>query len=139
MAEKDEIEEISQEEKKKKHVILIVDDEPDILNLTEKFLKLGDFDTITSANAKEALRVLEERYTEISLILLDVMMPGKSGMDVLRQIKGEKRYDHILVVLFTVKSFNEDLQKGKRLGADGYITKPFSGKELLKCIQEMLE
>jgi len=139
MAEKDEIEEISQEEEKKKHVILIVDDEPDILNLTEKFLKLGDFDTITSANAKEALRVLEERYTDISLILLDVMMPGKSGMDVLRQIKGERRYNHILVVLFTVKSFNEDVQKGKRLGADGYITKPFSGKELLKSVQGMLE
>lgn len=139
MAEKDEIEEISQGEEKKKHVILIVDDEPDILNLTEKFLKLGDFDTITSANAKEALRVLEERYTDISLILLDVMMPGKSGMDVLRQIKGERRYNHILVVLFTVKSFNEDVQKGKRLGADGYITKPFSGKELLKSVQGMLE
>ncbi|MHA2474825.1 MAG: response regulator, partial [Promethearchaeota archaeon] len=134
MAEKDEIEEISQEEEKKKHLILIVDDEPDILNLTEKFLKLGDFDTITSANAKEALRVLEERYTEISLILLDVMMPGKSGMDVLRQIKGERRYDHIDVVLFTVKSFVEDIQKGKRLGADDYIVKPFSGKDLLKRV-----
>ncbi len=139
MAEKDEIEEISQEEEKKKHLILIVDDEPDILNLTEKFLKLGDFDTITSANAKEALRVLEERYTEISLILLDVMMPGKSGMDVLRQIKGERRYDHIDVVLFTVKSFVEDIQKGKRLGADDYIVKPFSGKDLLKRVRDRLE
>jgi DNA-binding response OmpR family regulator len=139
MAEKDEIEEISQEEKKNKHLILIVDDEPDILNLTEKFLKLGDFATITSANAKDAFRILEERYTEISLILLDVMMPGKSGMDVLREIKGERRYDHILVVLFTVKSFPEDIQKGKRLGADGFVPKPFSGKELLKYIQGMLE
>jgi DNA-binding response OmpR family regulator len=139
MAEKNDIEEISQEEEIKKHLILIVDDEPDILNLTEKFLRLGDFDTLTSANAKEALRVLEERYNDISLILLDVMMPGKSGMDVLRQIKGERRYDNILVVLFTVKSFNEDIQKGKRLGADGYITKPFSGKELLKMVQGMLE
>jgi DNA-binding response OmpR family regulator len=139
MIEKDKIEEISQEEEKKKHLILIVDDEPDILNLTEKFLKLGDFDTITSENAKEALRVLEERYTDISLILLDVMMPGKSGMEVLRQIKGERRYDHIHVVLFTVKSFVEDIQKGKRLGADDYIVKPFSGKDLLKRVQAKLQ
>jgi DNA-binding response OmpR family regulator len=120
-------------------VILVVDDEPDILNLTDKFLKMGNFETITSANAKEAMREVENHYNDISLILLDVMMPGKSGMDVLRQIKEEERYKHILVVLFTVKSFAEDIQKGKRLGADGYITKPFSGKDLLKYVQDMLK
>ncbi|MBY8990160.1 MAG: response regulator [Candidatus Lokiarchaeota archaeon] len=123
----------------KRHLILIVDDEPDILNLTEKFLKLDpNFDTITSANAKEAMSVLEERYHDISLILLDVMMPGRSGMDVLRQIKAEERYNHIKVILFTVKSFNEDIQKGNALGADGYIIKPFSGKDLLKFVQDKL-
>ena len=119
--------------------ILIVDDEPDILNLTQKFLKMGNFDTLTSSNAKEAMREVESHYEDISLILLDVMMPGKSGMDVLRQIKEEERFKHILVVLFTVKSFAEDIQKGKRLGADGYITKPFSGKDLLKYVQDMLK
>ncbi|MBA7693718.1 Response regulator SaeR [subsurface metagenome] len=123
----------------KKHVILVVDDEPDILNLTEKFLKLGNFDTLTSANAKEAMQVVEERCNDISLMLLDVMMPGRSGMDVLRQIKAEERYKHILVVLFTVKSFNEDIQKGQALGADGYIVKPFSGKDLLKYVQDKLQ
>ena len=119
--------------------ILIVDNEPDILNLTQKFLKMGDFDTLTSSNAKEAMREVESHYEDIALILLDVMMPGKSGMDVLRQIKEEERFKHILVVLFTVKSFAEDIQKGKRLGADGYITKPFSGKDLLKYVQDMLK
>ena len=118
--------------------ISIVDDEPDILNLTQKFLKMGNFDTITSSNAKEAMKEVESHYDDIALILLDVMMPGKSGMDVLRQIKEEDRFKHILVVLFTVKSFAEDIQKGKRLGADGYITKPFSGKDLLKYVQELL-
>ena len=123
----------------KRHRILIVDDEPDILNLTEKFLKLDtNFDTITCANAKEAMSVLEERYHDISLILLDVMMPGRSGMDVLRQIKAEERFNHILVVLCTVKSFNEDIQKGHTLGADGYIVKPFSGKDLLRYVQDLL-
>ncbi|KKK42103.1 MAG: Signal transduction response regulator [Candidatus Lokiarchaeum sp. GC14_75] len=119
-------------------VILVVDDEPDILNLTQKFLKIGNFDTITSSNAKEAMIEVESRYNEIALILLDIMMPGRSGMDVLRQIKEDNRFKHILVVLFTVKSFAEDIQKGKRLGADGYITKPFSGKELLKYVQNLL-
>ena len=124
---------------KSKKTILIVDDEPDIVNLTEKFLKLGDFDTITSNNAKEAMKMVEENYDKIALILLDIMMPGRSGYSVLEEVKNNEMYKHILVVLFTVKSFNEDVQKGKKLGADAYITKPFSGKELLSRIKEILE
>jgi len=121
-----------------KNTILIVDDEPDIVNLTEKFLKLGDFDTITCNNGREAMEIVKERYNDIALILLDIMMPGTSGYSVLKEIKTIDKYSHILVVLFTVKSFNEDIQKGKKLGADGYLTKPFSGKDLLKYVKEML-
>jgi len=122
-----------------KRTILIVDDEPDIVNLTEKFLNLGKFNTITCSNGKEAMKVIEEKHEEIALILLDIMMPGKSGYSVLEEIKSDARYKHIIVILFTVKSFNEDIQKGKELGADGYLTKPFSGKQLLKFIQAQLE
>jgi DNA-binding response OmpR family regulator len=122
-----------------KNTILIVDDEPDIVNLTEKFLKLGEFDTITSNNAKEAMKMVEENYDKIALILLDIMMPGRSGYSVLEEIKNNEKYKDILVVLFTVKSFNEDVQKGKNLGADDYIVKPFSGKDLLRRIKDILE
>jgi len=122
-----------------KNTILIVDDEPDIVNLTEKFLKLGEFDTITSNNAKEAMKMVEENYDRIALILLDIMMPGRSGYSVLEEIKNNEKYKDILVVLFTVKSFNEDVQKGKNLGADDYIVKPFSGKDLLKRIKDILD
>jgi len=121
-----------------KRTILIVDDEPDIVNLTEKFLNLGKFTTITCSNGKEAMKVIEEKHEEIALILLDIMMPGKSGYSVLEEIKSDDRYKDIIVILFTVKSFNEDIQKGKKLGADGYLTKPFSGKQLLKYIQDQL-
>ena len=121
-----------------KNTILIVDDEPDIVNLTEKFLKLGDFETLTCANGRDALEIIEEKYDEIALVLLDIMMPGTSGYSVLQRIKENEKYKHILVILFTVKSFNEDIQKGKKLGADGYLTKPFSGKELLKYVQDKL-
>ena len=124
---------------KVKNTILIVDDEPDIVNLTQKFLQLGDFETITSNNAKEAMKMVEENYDKIALILLDIMMPGRSGYSVLEEVKNNEMYKDILVVLFTVKSFNEDVQKGKKLGADAYITKPFSGKELLSRIKEILE
>ena len=140
MSDKNISEDENSKGQNKRHLILIVDDEPDILNLTEKFLKLDpNFDTITCANAKEAMSILEEHCHDISLILLDVMMPGRSGMDVLRQIKADERFNHIQVVLFTVKSFNEDIQKGQALGADGYIVKPFSGKDLLKYVQDKLQ
>ena len=119
--------------------ILIVDDEPDIVNLTEKFLKLEGLKTITCSNGKEAMEIIEKRHEEIALILLDIMMPGKSGYTVLEEIKENHTYDLIKVVLFTVKSFNEDVQKGKQLGADGYLTKPFAGKDLVKSIREFLK
>jgi len=121
-----------------KEIILVVDDEPDILNLTKKFLELGDFNTITCSNGKEAMKIIKDRSNDIALILLDIMMPGMSGYQVLETIKTDDDLKDIVVVLFTVKSFNEDIQKGKRLGADYYITKPFSGKELLKKIKEIL-
>ena len=121
-----------------KKTILIVDDEPDIVNLTEKFLKLGDFNTITCNNGRDAMEIVKESYEKIDLILLDVMMPGTSGYSVLKEIKTNEKYKDIDVVLFTVKSFNEDIQKGKKLGADGYLMKPFSGKDLLKFVKEKL-
>jgi DNA-binding response OmpR family regulator len=119
--------------------ILIVDDEPDIVFVTERFLKVGGYKTLTCNNGKEALKLIEDRYDEITLTLLDVMMPGVSGFDVLRTIKNDDRYKTIKVVLFTVKSFKEDVQKGTNLGADGYITKPFKGEDLLDYVKKLLD
>ena len=65
-------------------------------------------------------------------------MPGLSGFEVLRNIRSKEDYKDIRVVLFTVKSFKEDIEKGKELGADGYITKPFSGNELRDYIKKVL-
>jgi len=121
-------------EKKKK--ILIVDDESDIVNLTDKFLKLEDFETITCESGKEALDIVDKMHKDIALILLDIMMPGMSGYSVLQEIKA--KYPQILVVLFTVKNFNEDIIKGKELGADGYLVKAISGKELLDYVKGIL-
>ena len=119
--------------------ILICDDEPDIVSLVQKFLQLDNYKTFTCNNGKEALKVLEEKYDEIILILLDVMMPGGfSGFEVLRTIKSKDSYNNIKVILFTVKSFKEDIEKGNELGADGYVTKPFSGNELRSYIKEVL-
>jgi len=121
-----------------KNSILICDDEPDIVSLVQRFLQIDDFDILTCSNGKEALKSLEEKYNEIVLILLDVMMPGMSGFEVLRTIKSKETYKEIKVILFTVKSFKEDKEKGNDLGADGYITKPFSGNELRDYVKKIL-
>jgi DNA-binding response OmpR family regulator len=122
-----------------KNSILICDDEPDIVSLVQRFLQLDGFKTVTCSNGKEALKYLEEKFGEIVLILLDVMMPGMSGFEVLRTIKSKDTYKDIKVILFTVKSFKEDKEKGNDLGADGYITKPFSGNELRDYVKNVLK
>ncbi len=118
--------------------ILIVDDEPDITTLTSQVLHLGGFNTISCNNGSEALKILEEKCDGIALILLDIMMPGKSGFEILSEIKSNKRFDNIKVILFTVKAFQEDIKRGKSLGADAYLTKPFSINHLLEFIKNLL-
>jgi len=122
----------------RKKNILIVDDEPDIVHLVEEFLKLENYNTITCQNGRDALDIIEKSYEDIALVLLDIMMPEMSGYTVLKQIKSNPKYKHILVVLLTVKNFNEDIIKGKRLGADGYLVKVISGKVLLNYVKEIL-
>ena len=118
--------------------ILIVDDEEDITNLTEKFLQLGKYETITCSNGSDALNIIEDKHEDIALILLDIMLPGgKNGYEILTEIK--TRYPKILVVLFSVKNFFEDIQKGKELGADGYLVKAISGNEITAYVKEILE
>ncbi len=117
--------------------ILIVDDEEDITHLTEKFLQLEKYETITCSNGYDALDIVEEKHDDIALILLDIMLPGKSGYEILTEIK--LRYPKILVVLFSVKNFFEDIQKGKELGADGYLVKAVSGNEIIAYVKNILK
>ena len=117
--------------------ILIVDDEEDITILTEKFLQLENYDTLTCSNGYDALEIVKEKHEDIDLVLLDIMLPGMNGYEILTKIKS--KYPKILVVLFTVKNFFEDIQKGKELGADGYLVKAISGNEIITYIKNILK
>ncbi len=117
--------------------ILIIDDEPDILDITSRFLKVEGYKTLTAPNGRIGLDLLEKDHENVWLILLDIMMPGLSGLAVLKKIKANPTYSHIKVLMFSVKSHESDIKKALELGATGYIVKPISGKNLIETIKNL--
>ena len=120
-----------------KNTILIVDDEPDVLNLIKKFLELGKFDTITFNNTKDALNVIEKRYNDIAMVLLDPWIQKFNSDEFLQYVKSNEQYKHILVIFFSVKELPEDILKDKKWKPDGYISKPFSFRVLKKDLDKI--
>jgi len=119
--------------------VLVVDDEPDTLHLAQKILEKENFTVRTAANGEEALQLIKKRGVIPRLMLLDIMMPRGDGWFVLETLKKDEKYKKIIFILFTVKGFTKDFERAKALGADGYITKPFSGDGLVENIRERLK
>ncbi|NHI91153.1 MAG: response regulator [Candidatus Lokiarchaeota archaeon] len=120
--------------------ILIVDDEEDTVRLAQKLLISQGFSVVTAYNGEEALnRLYNSKEKDPDLILLDLKMPKKDGFEVCQKIKQDPEKKHILILVFTAKTFDKDRNLAYELGADEYITKPFSGENLVNIIKEMLE
>jgi len=113
--------------------ILIVDDEQKIANMVYDYLDAVGFSVETAADGKSALLQIAAR--EPDLVLLDIMMPGLDGLDVVRKVRSES---NIPVILLTARAEEQDKLIGLELGADDYITKPFSMKELAARIRTVL-
>lgn len=114
--------------------ILIVDDEPDILRAVKVRLVSFGYDVITAANGQDALAVVNKEAPD--LILLDLRLPCINGNEVCIRLKGDAKFKHIPIVIFTASS---DVGAGnliKTSGADGYLIKPFNPAELLKTIRK---
>ena len=118
-------------------VILVVDDTPDNLAVMSQLLK-GSYRVIVANNGERALK-LARAFPRPDLILLDIMMPGMSGYDVIRALKADSATHHIPVIFLTAMSETEDEQKGLDLGAADYITKPISPPIVLARIRTQLE
>ena len=110
--------------------ILVVDDDKEIVNAIEIYLKREGYNIIKAYNGNEALKKLEEN--EIHLIILDIMMPEKDGMETLQEIRKNKT---IPVILLSAKSEDYDKISGLDTGADDYITKPFNPLELIARVK----
>ncbi len=116
--------------------ILVVDDEQDILELVEYNLKETGYRVLLAETGEDALTMTQKELPE--LIVLDLMLPGIGGLSVCRLLKSDARTSHIPIVMLTAKGEEADIVAGLELGADDYITKPFSPKVLVARVKTVL-
>jgi two-component system alkaline phosphatase synthesis response regulator PhoP len=116
--------------------VLVVDDEEHIRNILEYNLKLDGFEVHLAENGRTALE--QARNKKLDVILLDWMMPEMDGLEVLSQLKSDKRTENIPVFMLTAKGMASDVGKALYAGADDYIVKPFEPKELGETVKHKL-
>lgn len=119
-----------------KKVILTVDDEEHILELISYNLERNGYEVLKALTGEEALEILDQH--QVDLVLLDRMLPGIDGIEVLKQIRGDKNKKDLPVILLTAKSEEFDKVVGLEIGADDYICKPFGIHELVARIKAVL-
>ena len=118
------------------HKILIVDDEPNIIISLEFLMKKEGFEVAVAVDGDEALAKVASFGPD--LILLDVMMPKKSGFEVCEALRADPSNAGLQIVMLTAKGRDTEVAKGLAIGADAYVTKPFSTKELVAKVKSML-
>jgi DNA-binding response OmpR family regulator len=116
--------------------ILIVDDEPNIVAAVEFLLRRKGHEVLVARNGDEALRLVEAAAPD--LVLLDVMMPAKSGYEVCRRLRERPEWQGIKIIMLSAKGRDAEVSKGLSLGADMYVTKPFSTRDLMSKIDGLL-
>lgn len=118
------------------HTVFILDDEKDIVNLVIHHLQKNGFGSQGFLHPKDLLKTLKQEQPD--LLLLDLMLPEISGLELCKRIKRDSRYHTIPIIMLTAKQTETDKVQGLELGADDYITKPFSPKELIARIKAVL-
>lgn len=116
--------------------ILIADDEPNILISLEFLLKRAGYQVSLARDGQQALAAIQRDRPQ--LVLLDVMMPIKTGFEVCQAVRADDSLNAVRILMLSAKGRDTDLAKGLALGADAYMTKPFSTRELLQKVQDML-
>lgn len=115
--------------------VLIVDDEPNILMSLEFLMHREGYRVFVARNGNEALTIINQETPDV--IILDIMMPEVDGYEVCQLIKNNLSTQHIKVIFLSAKTKEDDIRKGYEMGADLYMTKPFSTRELLKKVKSL--
>jgi two-component system, OmpR family, alkaline phosphatase synthesis response regulator PhoP len=116
--------------------IMVVDDNPDIITIVKTILEGKGYNVLSASSGQELLNLLTDRKPD--LIILDIMMPEMDGLEVLGRLKAVTETASIPVILLTAKVQYEDVLGGYKLGADYYITKPFTSTQLVNGINLLL-
>jgi DNA-binding response OmpR family regulator len=116
--------------------ILIADDEPSIVAAVEFLLQRSGYEVHVARDGDEALKLVEATHPD--LVLLDVMMPQKSGYEVCKRIRERADWRHIKIIMLSAKGRDAEVSRGLSMGADIYVTKPFSTRELMDKIKGLL-
>lgn len=116
--------------------VLLVDDEPNIVLSLEFLMRQAGYTVRVARDGDAALKAIEEEPPE--LVLLDVMMPKRDGFDVCQTVRANPAWKDVRIVLLTAKGRDIEREKGMALGADDYITKPFSTREVMQKLRQML-
>lgn len=118
------------------HRILIADDEPNIVASLEYLMRKCDYEVRVARDGDEALQLAETFRPD--LVLLDVMMPRRSGFEVCRLLRANPALRLVRIVMLSARGRDVEVGKGLALGADAYVTKPFSTRELVAKVRELL-
>jgi DNA-binding response OmpR family regulator len=119
-----------------KKKILVADDEPNIVIALEYLLQRSGYEVFVARDGEAALRQVEAQVPD--LVLLDVMMPLRSGYEVCKRIREQSAWHHIKIIMLSAKGRDAEVNKGLATGADLYVTKPFSTRELVAKIEGLL-
>ena len=115
--------------------VLIVDDEPNIVISLKFLLENAGFDVKSESDGQSALDAIASSTPDV--LVLDVMLPGLDGFQVLRELRGDPRYEKLPVLMLTAKGQREDRKTAIDTGADVFISKPFSNDEVVKAVQDL--
>lgn len=118
------------------HKILIADDEPNIVLSLEFLMEQSGYEVAIARDGEQALQQMQTFQPD--LILLDVMMPVRNGYEVCQAIRENSAWDKVRIVMLSAKGRDLEVSKGLALGADAYVTKPFSTRELIALVQGLL-
>jgi DNA-binding response OmpR family regulator len=116
--------------------ILVVEDEPNIVLSLQFLMKKAGFEVRVARDGEEALAAVEERAPD--LMLLDVMIPKRDGYDVCQTVRANPSWQSIYIIMLTAKGREVDREKGIALGANDYVTKPFSTRDLTEKVKQLL-
>ncbi len=117
--------------------VLVVDDEPNILLSLEFLMQQAGYNVVTAGDAERAVELIAEHCPD--LILLDISLPGMSGFDLLEQLRQQTGTRNLPVIMLTAHGREVEREKGMALGANDYITKPFSTRDLVSRVDALLK